>query len=114
MLGASPGRLVTGLLVLQLSLLALFLNIGFGPPRHPTAADCAALLSGAHSPSGLVGVARGGEKAARSVLVTGGAGFIGSHAALALLERGWAVTVIDNLSRGNMVRPTAPAARLAT
>jgi UDP-arabinose 4-epimerase len=29
------------------------------------------------------------------------AGFIGSHAALALLESGHAVTVLDNLSRGN-------------
>ena len=36
------------------------------------------------------------------VLVTGGAGFIGSHAALALLESGSRVTVLDNLSRGNM------------
>jgi UDP-arabinose 4-epimerase len=35
------------------------------------------------------------------VLVTGGAGYIGSHAALALLEQGHAVTVLDNLSRGN-------------
>ncbi len=35
------------------------------------------------------------------VVVTGGAGFIGSHAALLLLEDGHAVTVLDNLSRGN-------------
>lgn len=34
-------------------------------------------------------------------LVTGGAGFIGSHCALKLLELGYAVTVIDNMSRGN-------------
>ncbi len=38
----------------------------------------------------------------RHMLVTGGAGFIGSHAALALLDGGHAVTVIDNLSRGNL------------
>jgi FlaA1/EpsC-like NDP-sugar epimerase len=36
------------------------------------------------------------------VLVTGGAGFIGSHASLALLELGYDVTVLDNLSRGNI------------
>ena len=35
------------------------------------------------------------------VLVTGGAGYIGSHAALRLLKDGHAVTVLDNLSRGN-------------
>jgi UDP-glucose 4-epimerase len=36
-----------------------------------------------------------------NVLVTGGAGYIGSHAALRLLEDGHAVTVIDNFARGN-------------
>ncbi|PZO69419.1 MAG: UDP-glucose 4-epimerase GalE [Pelagerythrobacter marensis] len=34
------------------------------------------------------------------VLVTGGAGYIGSHAVLALLDAGWPVSVIDNLVTG--------------
>ena len=35
-----------------------------------------------------------------SVLVTGGAGYIGSHAVLALVDAGWPVCVIDNLVTG--------------
>ncbi|KAK8930611.1 putative UDP-arabinose 4-epimerase 3 [Platanthera zijinensis] len=36
------------------------------------------------------------------VLVTGGAGYIGSHATLRLLKDSCRVTVVDNLSRGNI------------
>ena len=51
------------------------------------------------------------------VLVTGGAGYIGSHATKKLLEEGYAVTIIDNLSRGNIgaidaLRRIAPPGRL--
>jgi UDP-glucose 4-epimerase len=35
------------------------------------------------------------------VLVTGGAGYIGSHAALALRDAGWRVAVVDDLSTGD-------------
>lgn len=35
-----------------------------------------------------------------TVLVSGGAGYIGSHAVLALLDAGWRVVVIDNLTTG--------------
>ncbi len=40
------------------------------------------------------------EEGRLHILVTGGAGFIGSHAALLLMDLGHAVTVVDNLSRG--------------
>ena len=35
-----------------------------------------------------------------TILVTGGAGYIGSHAVLALLDAGWPVVVVDNLVTG--------------
>ena len=37
------------------------------------------------------------------ILVTGGAGYIGSHTALQLLERGHDVVVLDNLSNETML-----------
>ncbi|HET7708308.1 MAG TPA: UDP-glucose 4-epimerase GalE [Sphingomicrobium sp.] len=44
------------------------------------------------------------------VLVTGGAGYIGSHAVLALRDAGWDVSVIDDLSSGSrsVVPPAVP------
>ncbi len=38
----------------------------------------------------------------KKALVTGGAGFIGSHLAQALVEKGCAVSVLDNLSTGHI------------
>ena len=38
-----------------------------------------------------------------NVLLTGGAGYIGSHAALSLLDRGHNVHIIDNLSTGSEI-----------
>ena len=37
------------------------------------------------------------------VLVTGGAGYIGSHTCLKLLRKGYDVHVVDNLDNGNVV-----------
>lgn len=36
-----------------------------------------------------------------NILVTGGAGYIGSHTCVALLEAGHSVIVLDNLSNSN-------------
>ena len=44
----------------------------------------------------------------KRVLVTGGAGFIGSHVAERFLEGGWTVEILDNLSAGK--RENVPAA----
>jgi UDP-glucose 4-epimerase len=46
----------------------------------------------------------------KTALVTGGAGFIGSHVADALLAAGYAVTILDNLSSGRREN-LPPAAR---
>jgi UDP-glucose 4-epimerase len=46
----------------------------------------------------------------RKILVTGGAGYIGSHTVRMLLQQGHDVTVVDNLSKGH--RHNVPAERL--
>jgi UDP-glucose-4-epimerase GalE len=46
----------------------------------------------------------------RKILVTGGAGYIGSHTVLLLLERGYDVAVVDDLSKGH--RHNVPADKL--
>jgi len=47
---------------------------------------------------------------ARKILVTGGAGYIGSHTVRLLLDQGYDVTVVDNLSKG--YRENVPDGRL--
>lgn len=36
------------------------------------------------------------------VLVTGGAGFIGSHSTIEMIDAGYDVVILDNLSNANM------------
>tara|TARA_B110000208_G_scaffold169882_1_gene210971 strand:+ start:380 stop:619 length:240 start_codon:yes stop_codon:yes gene_type:complete len=36
-----------------------------------------------------------------NILITGGAGYIGSHVSLLLIEKGYNVTIIDSLITGN-------------
>jgi UDP-glucose 4-epimerase len=57
-------------------------------------------------PSGSAGGSARAEMARRA-LVTGGAGFIGSHVADLFLRAGWEVAVLDDLSRGR--RENVPA-----
>lgn len=47
---------------------------------------------------------------AQRALVTGGAGFIGSHVADVFLANGWDVTIVDDLSRGTRSNVPAGAA----
>ncbi len=44
------------------------------------------------------------------IVITGGAGFIGSHAAEHFAARGHRVIVVDNLSRGQLLRRPDPNA----
>ena len=48
-----------------------------------------------------------------TALVTGGAGYIGSHMALALLERGERVVILDNpVNRNEAAHPRRRAVRI--
>jgi nucleoside-diphosphate-sugar epimerase len=47
-------------------------------------------------------VTLGGSEKIEKVLVTGGAGFIGSHVSEALVSKGYVVGVLDNLATGEM------------
>ena len=42
------------------------------------------------------------------ILLTGGAGYIGSHVLLSILEKNYKVVVVDDLSTGNinLIRPS--------
>src|SRR5476649_456222 len=40
-----------------------------------------------------------GDGPSRRILITGGAGFLGVNAAVRMIEEGWKVTLLDNLSR---------------
>jgi UDP-glucose 4-epimerase len=59
-------------------------------------------LSGAKVERKYQPTERNGAKGKAKVLITGGAGFIGSNLADALLRLGWEVIIVDNLSTGRL------------
>uniref|UniRef100_A0A6N2K016 UDP-glucose 4-epimerase n=1 Tax=Salix viminalis TaxID=40686 RepID=A0A6N2K016_SALVM len=66
-------------------------------------AGCVVMLKQMYSPSYTTpNLFSQHELGVTHVLVTGGAGYIGSHAALRLLKDSYRVTIVDNLSRGNL------------
>src|SRR5690348_15191460 len=70
-----------------------------------TAAACNLLLAGAIRQQGASGMDTTEWSAhigkGKRAVVTGGAGFLGSHLCANLLHHGFSVTAIDNLSTGN-------------
>ena len=44
----------------------------------------------------------------QTILVTGGTGFIGSHTTVELIEAGYKVVIVDNLSNSNIQVRCAP------
>ena len=77
-----------------------FSAIGYSMASHPSSVSIAA-----KSPeTSLIA-----SKPKFPILVTGGAGYIGSHAVLTLVDAGWSVVVIDNLSTGFAWAVPAPA-----
>jgi UDP-arabinose 4-epimerase len=86
--------------------LALFLTLFLYFASSKDGGDASLSLSGAD-----------GRPFPGHVLVTGGAGFIGSHATMRLMDEGYAVTIVDNYSRGNpgaiaALRKMAPRGKL--
>src|SRR5215472_17751243 len=73
--------------------------------------NCAALRTNSSAPFGIESPCYYNRiLTPRKILVTGGAGYIGSHTVRLLVEQGHDVTVVDNLSKGH--RHNVPADRL--
>src|SRR5262245_19720233 len=71
-----------------------------GAARAASAAPCRCATAPQRRPPRRRGARRPARQAPMKVLVTGGAGFIGSHLVQALLAAGHDVAALDNLSRG--------------
>lgn len=85
----------TALIWIAATVALLLLSMQVIPPLYYYTFSLAPALAATRNTGGI-------DDGRKHILVTGGAGFIGSHAALRLLEEGRRVTIIDNLSRGNL------------
>ena len=76
-------------------------SYGYGP-QESLERDTKNRLPTVRSPPRTKTIPTNSEEAALRYLITGGAGFIGSHLAERLLEKNDKVVLLDNLSTGSM------------